>query len=418
MKNIIKVFVVVIVTFTIIIYPIWLKTRTLKIRNTTLDVSNIETVKAINSQFKMTEVNKPNIPLIRGIFYDPYSGYLNYLHFNTDEKSWILTITSLDGRIVRTIDLGPHKSSYTGLGKICFDKDTIYIGIDEILIFVRRNDHSLERIQIPQRKYTIKSDLKPNKDTSDSSIIDIEKVGKYIAISRNNANGILLFDVVRKKFDEWKLPEAFGSVNKLVKFSKDILFVTNFYSGKGGYLIQDQFGKLNLATREFDIFSQPVQKLFAMRNSIWGVDIEGNLFTLDTNLKHIKRYNLGVFVISQIIPSNGKIWFVGSDVDSINGEPLVSSIDDNPPMGVIEVINLETDKPIFFIGCFDPIKGILEKSYLPVSEPRPVYGVPVGIDPDKINSKFKSSVVIPTSIIGVEEHGVLLFTNKAFQINR
>jgi len=419
MKNIVKLFIVIIVAFAIIISPVWLKTRTLKIRNATLDVSNIETVKAINSQFKMAEVNKPNIPLTRGVFYDPYGDYLNYLHFNNDQQSWVLTITSLDGRIVRTIDLGAHKSSSSGRGKICFDKNTIYVGVDEMIIFIRRKDYSVERIQLSPRKYDIKSDLIPNRDTSDSSIIDIEKVGKYIAISRNNANGILLFDVDRRKFDEWKLPEEFGSVNKIIKFSEDILFVTNFYSGKGSYLIQDQFGKLNLATREFDIFSQPVQKLFVVENSVWGVDIKGNLFVLDNELKHIKTYNLGVFIVSGVVHSNGKIWFVGSDVDSIDGKPLLSTVSDDPPTDAVEVINLKTDKQILFIGCFDPTKEDLEKSYLPISKPRPVIGIhSPDINLDKINGEFKSSITIPTGIIDAETHGVFLFADKVFQINR
>jgi len=419
MKNIVKLFIVIIVAFAIIISPMWLKTRTLKIRNATLDVSNIETVKAINSQFKMAEVNKPNIPLTRGVFYDPYGDYLNYLHFNNDQQSWVLTITSLDGRIVRTIDLGAHKSSSSGRGKICFDKNTIYVGVDEMIIFIRRKDYSVERIQLSPRKYDIKSDLIPNRDTSDSSIIDIEKVGKYIAISRNNANGILLFDVDRRKFDEWKLPEEFGSVNKIIKFSEDILFVTNFYSGKGSYLIQDQFGKLNLAMREFDIFSQPVQKLFVVENSVWGVDIKGNLFVLDNELKHIKTYNLGVFIVSGVVHSNGKIWFVGSDVDSIDGKPLLSTVSDDPPTDAVEVINLKTDKQILFIGCFDPTKEDLEKSYLPISKPRPVIGIhSPDINLDKINGEFKSSITIPTGIIDAETHGVFLFADKVFQINR
>jgi len=94
--------------------------------------------------------------------------------------------------------------------------------------------------------------------------------------------------------------------------------------------------------------------LFVLNESVWGVDLDGNLFTLDENLNQIKTYNLGVFITCGIIPSNGKIWFVGSDVNSINGEPLVSEIDDNPPMDTTEVINLKTDKQIFFVGYFDP----------------------------------------------------------------
>jgi hypothetical protein len=195
--------------------------------------------------------------------------------------------------------------------------------------------------------------------------------------------------------------------------------VTNFYSGKGGYLIQDQFGKLNLATREFDVFSQPVQKLFVVENSVWGVDIKGNLFVLDNELKHIKIYNFGVFIVSGAVPSNGKIWFVGSDVNSIDGKPLLSTVSDDPPTDALEVINLKTDKQILFIGYFDPIKEDLEKSYLPISKPRPVIGIhSPDINLDKINSEFKSSITIPTGIIDAETHGVFLFVDKVLQINR
>ena len=415
MKSIIKIFIVIIVAIAIIVSPVLFKTKTLKVKNITLDVSNAETVKVIDGHFRIGKINGPHIQATRGIFYDPYDENINYIHFDINQKNWILTTTALDGKIVKNIDLAPRDVKSEGLSKAIFDKNDIYVGADETIFIIKKSDYSIDRIKLPPRKYVIDSNLVPNKDVSKGSIIDIEKVGKYIAISRNNENGILFLNLNNKKFEEWKLPEKFGSINKIVKFNDNIIFITNFYSGKGGYVIKDQFGKLNLTTKEFDIFPQPVQKLFVVKNSVWGVDMKGNLFTLDTNLKYVKKYNLGVFIISQIIPSNGKIWFVGSDVNSIDGKPLVSSIDDNPPMDAIKVIILKTDKPIFFIGCFDPEKGKIEKSYLPVSKPGPVYGI-AGIDMNKINSKFKSSVTIPTGIIDAKTHGILLFAGKIFQI--
>ena len=417
MKNLKKLFIFIILIFIITISSFWFKGRTLKVKNINIISSNIETVKANINELKMIEVDKPDIPSIRGIFYNPYDNSLNYLHFDIDQKNWFLTITSPYGKIIKSISLISHNVNNEGFGKVIFDKDNIYIGIEDVLLMINKAEYSINKITLPPQKYTIDSKLLPSKDTNAGEVLDVEKVGNYIAISRDNANSVLLYNLVNKKYEEWKLPDKFGSVNKLIKFDDDTIFVTNFYSGKGGYLIQDQFGKLNLKTKKLNIFDKPVQKLFVLNESVWGVDLDGNLFTLDKDLREIKTYDLGVVITCGIIPSNGKIWFVGSDVDSINGEPLISKIDDNPPMDVTEIISLKIDKQIFFVGYFDPKDKEIRKSYLPLSKPGRVYGVySPDLNLEDINKELKSSIIIPKGMVDVGINGVFLYSGIVSKI--
>jgi len=420
MKNLKKLFIFIILIFIIAISPFWFKGRVLKVKNINIISSNIEIVKANINEFKMVKVDKPDIPSIKGIFYNPYEDSLNYLHLDIDQKNWFLTITSPYGKIIKSICLISHNVNNEGYEKVIFDKDNIYIGIEDVLLIINKADYSINKITLPSQKYIIRSEFLPSKDTNTGEVLDIEKVGNYIAISRDNANSILLYNLDNKKFEEWKLPDKFGSINKLIKFDDDTIFITNFYSGKGEYLIQDQFAKLNLITKIFDIFDKPVQKLFVLDKNIYGVDLNGNLFTLDKDLREIKTYDLNVFITCGIIPSNEKIWFVGSDIDSINGEPLISEIDDNPPMDVTQILSLETDKQIFFVGYFDPKDGEIRKSYLPLSKPHPVYGVfSPDLNLEDINKELKSSIVIPKGMVDVGINGVFLFSgmvNKILQI--
>jgi len=415
MKKGVKLLFAVVVIAAIVISPRWFTAKTVKVKNITLASNEIESVKAVNRQFQISEYNRPSIEFTRDIAYDPYGKNLYYLHFSSDMKEWILTSTETNGKVIDNINLGIHKQGSIGLGKVCFDKNGLYIGVDEMLILIKRGTHSVKKISFPKEKYSLEKKFVPNRNVNDHSFIDMVKVGKYIVITRNNSRGILLFNTNRARFEEWKLPEKFGSVNKVIKFDENNVFITNLYSGKGNYLLQDQFGKLNLRTGEFDIFSQPVQKLFVLKNKVWGVDFSGNLFVLDNELKHIKSYKPGIFIISDVVPANGKIWFVGSDTKTIGGTPLVSNVSDNAPTDTITVIGLKTVKKVLFIGCFDPDTGIIEKSYLPVGKPTRVIGV-YGADLDKINSEFKSSIVLPSGIVGTDTDGVFIFETIVMHI--
>ncbi len=414
-KKGVELFLAVIVIAAIVISPRWLTAKTVKAKNITLTSSGIESVKTANGQFRISEYDKPHIKFIRDIAYDPYGKNLYYLHFGPYAKEWILTLAEVNGKVIDNIRLGAHKQGSIGLGKVCFDKNSIYIGADEMLFLIKRGTHSVSKVNFPEEKYGLEKDFVPDKNVSDHSFIDMVKAGKYIVITRNNSRGILLFNTNRARFEEWKLPEKFGSVNKVIKFDENDVFITNLYSGKGNYLIQDQFGKLNLKTGEFDIFQQPVQKLFVLKHKVWGVDLNGNLFVLDDELRHIKSYKPGVFIVSDVTPANGKIWFVGSDTKTIGGTPLVSNVNDDAPTDTITVIGLKTVKKVLFIGCFDPDTGIIEKSYLPVEKPARVIGV-YGADLDKINSEFKSSVVLPSGIVGTDANGVFIFETKVMHI--
>jgi len=106
MKNIIKVFIIIIAVLVIIASPLWFNSKSLKVRNVTLTAYNGKAVKATTSEFKISEVNKPDISSVRGIFYDPYDDSLNYLHLDINQKNWFLSIASPGGNITKTVNLG------------------------------------------------------------------------------------------------------------------------------------------------------------------------------------------------------------------------------------------------------------------------------------------------------------------------
>ena len=383
------------------------------VTNVGLKEMGTETVKAVDTPFAMKKIPKLNEVGTIGIFYDTLENNLNYL-IRKENGEIVLTVSSLGGKASKTIHISPEVKNKEK-GKVIFGEDKIYIGLGEHIYSIVRSSGLVEDIVLPKEKLPCSEELLPSKEEANNhDIIDIANVGHLVAISRNNSYGVMLFDPLKKSFDEIKLPQEFGTVNKIIPFDDSTIFITNFYSGKGGYLIKDQFAKLNLKTKTFYVFNQPVQKLFIYNGKIWGVDLNGKLFTLDDKLEQTKSYDFNTFVATDIVPSKDGIWFVGADTDPSELN-IYSNVSDEPPSGnSFGEIGLPIKKQIFFIGCFKPEDHALLKSYLPVYEPTHVYGGPPGAA-EKVEKLLKSRIVIPTGIISLDKGGVLVLMDGFYQ---
>ena len=391
-----------------------LKPSRFMVTNIYLKEIGTETVKAVDTPFAMKKIPKLNEVGTIGIFYDTFGNNLNYL-IRKENGEIVLTVSSLDGKASKTIHISPEVKNKEK-GKVIFGEDKIYIGLGEHIYSIVRSSGLVEDIVLPKERFPCGEELLPSKEEADNhDIIDIANVGNLTAISRNNSYGVMLFNPLNKSFDEIKLPQEFGTVNKIIPFDDNTIFVTNFYSGKGGYLIKDQFAKLNLKTKTFYIFNQPVQKLFIYNRGIWGVDLNGKLFTLDDKLEQIKSYDFNTFIATDVVPSKDGIWFVGADIDPSDGLNIYSNVSDEPPSGnSFGVIQLPIKKQIFFVGCFKPEGHALLKSYLLLHDPTPVYG-PNREAAEKVGEGLKSSVMIPSGIISLDKGGALVLMDDFYQ---
>ncbi len=241
------------------------------------------------------------------------------------------------------------------------------------------------------------------------------KLDNEVAISQNCATSILFYDTRTGKFRTVKLPESFGTVNHLLALQdRNILFVTNFYSGDKNFTTNNKFGYLNLKTNAFNIFNLPVSYLFTVNGTVYGMSPVKGLIKLDENFSKVEFTPLSrLHILSPLVSSKDKLWFVGSDIDTKNllDETL-------PANNTVTYYSDKLTKPVEYIEFYSFKDRSLKKYYLPLVSMGPAYGG-YSVNTQKAPEKALKGIELIKQIIPEKNGSVILLKGmgKALEVN-
>ena len=375
-----------------------------------------------NFDVKNISTNVPRSNTIFDIRKDPFSDYILQLGYDEVSKTYklyFLKRASAESKSiipVKSIVLKKRKMRLIAGGKILTDKDNIYVGIEDALFTINRKTMSVKSVKLPAVRFKISENLVPDEEfVQNNYIIDMAKLDNEITISQNCATSILFYDIKTGKFRTVKLPESFGTVNHLLALQdRNILFVTNFYSGDKNFTINNKFGYLNLKTNAFNILNLPVSYLFTVSGAVYGMSPVKGLIKLDENSSKVEFTPLSrLHILSPLVPSKDKLWFVGSDIDTKN------LLDETLPVNnTVTYYSDKLTKPVEYIGLYSFKDRSLKKYYLPLISMGPAYGG-YSVNTQKAPEKALKGIELIKQIIPQENGSVILLkgTGKALEVN-
>ena len=375
-----------------------------------------------NFNVKDISINVPQANTIFDARKDPFSNYILQLGYDEASKTfklYFLKRTSAESKYivpVKSTVLKNRKMSLIAGGKILTDKDNIYVGIEDTLFIINRNTMTVKSVKLPPVRFKISDNLVPDEEfVQNNYIVDMAKLDNEIAISQNCATSILFYNIRTGKFRTVKLPESFGTVNHLLALqNRNILFITNFYSGDKNFTINNKFGYLNLKTNALNIFNLPVDYLFAINGTVYGMSPVKGLIKLDENFSKVEFTPLSrLHILSPLVSSKGRLWFIGSDID------IKSLLDETLPANNTTIYYSDKlTKPAEYIGLYSFKDRSLKKYYLPLISMGPAYGG-YSVNTQKAPKKDLKGIELIKQIIPEENGSVILLkgTGKALEVN-
>ncbi|MGC8979741.1 hypothetical protein [Caldisericum sp.] len=383
--------------------------------NFIIEESKISSISLANFDVKDTFTGSPQMDTIFDIYLDKFDNSVWQLGYDNANKIYKIHFTNLNTKEEKDLKLKKREADLIAGGKILSDEHNIYAGIEDTLFIVNKKTWNVKSRKLPIERFKIDEQLVPDKNfVRNNYIIDMEKIGNNLAISRNCSTALLFYNLESGDFSTLKLPPSFGTVNELLGIeSKDLLFVTNFYSGKKDFTIRNKFGCLNLKTNEFDIFELPIDYLFAYKEDVYGVSPSEGLIKLDKNFKKIESTNINnLNLLSPIIPSDMGLWFIGSDItiNDFSDEVL-------PVNNTKFYYSADITKPVEYVGLFSPKDKSIIKYYLPLFEAGSVYGGS-SLDLEKINKEPRKGFELITKILPGKDNSVILIKGfgKALEV--
>lgn len=374
--------------------------------NYTVENRSLKSITVTKFQIKNVSLGIPNTDTIFDIYEDSATGFLSELGYNRNTNEYELFLSKSGTKSQIKVSLKKRSMDLIAGGKILSDSHNFYVGIENSLFVIDKTSLKVKRIDLPKEKFLIDRKLVPNKVfLKNNYIIDIALLKDEIAISRNCSTAILFYNMANGKFNEIKLPESFGSINKLLALKdKGILFVTNFYSGKKNFLIKNKFACYDLKTKKFLIFGLPVDYLFLYNDTVYGVSPTDGIIKLDKSLKKIEATNITPLnVLTPFVPSKNGLWFVGTDA-KINYHP-----DDILPVNnTVYYYSDNIKKPIEYIGLYSPEDGTVKKHYMPLLKTNYDYGG-FTTKTNKPNSKERKGFQLITEIVPGKNGSAILF---------